>query len=151
MQISTIQDTFEQVYAQLVKFSGKIQVVQNLSYRITSKLTEPLPEQWGHFNHFFNIGLYFHYRCQGYVEALRVTDAYSAHSINTWINELVYPAAKNFKQAMTYYKQLKSIDSIARLKKFKNLKHEMEEFQQIAMIIIQYANQLNTTTPPLKM
>lgn len=151
MQTSTIQSTFKQIYIQLVKFSEKIQVIQTLSYHITGKLREPLPEQWNAFNRYFNLGLYFHYRCQGYVECLRVSNAYSTYSINIWINELVYPAANNFKQAMIYYKQLKSINDIATLQEFRVLKQQMKEFQQIAKVIIQYANQLNTTTPPLNM
>lgn len=151
MQVTTIQALFDQIYAQLVKFSGKIQVIQNLSYRITGKMTAPLPEEWNRFNHYFNRGLYYHYRCQGYVEALIVTNAYSSYSINTWVNELVYPAVKNFQQAMMSFEQLKANDKISKLKEFQDLEKEMKEFQHIAMEIIQYANQLNTTTPPIKM
>ncbi|PIC65300.1 hypothetical protein CSV79_01370 [Sporosarcina sp. P13] len=151
MQTSTIEDTFEQIYIQLVKFSEKIQVIQNLSYRITGKLQEPLPKQWTAFNHFFNSGMYYHYRCQGYVECLLVTDAYSSDSINIWINELVYPAAENFTQAMMYFEQIESTADIIKLQEFATVKQQMKEFQQIAMLIIQYANQLNTTTPPFKM
>ncbi|WP_210467843.1 hypothetical protein [Sporosarcina sp. 6E9] len=151
MQTSTIQNTFEQIYIQLVKFSEKIQVIQNLSYRITGKLQEPLPEQWTAFNHFFNLGTYYHYRCQGYAECLLVTNAYSSYSINIWINELVYPAAENFEHAMMYIEQIKSNANIVQQQEFEMLKQQMKEFQQIAMVIIQYANQLNTTTPPFKM
>lgn len=151
MQTSTIRNTFEQIYIQLVKFSEKIQVIQNLSYHITGKLREPLPEPWTAFNHFFNLGVYYHYRCQGYAECLLVTNAYSPNSINIWVNELVYPAAENFKYAMMYIEQIHSNAELVKMQEIIVLKQEMKEFQQIAMVIIQYANQLNTTTPPFEM
>ena len=151
MQTSTIGDTFEQIYSQLVKFMEKIQVIQKLSDRITGKLQEPIQKQWTAFNHYFNLGLYYHYRCQGYVESLLVTNAYSTYSINIWINELVYPAAENFEHAMMFIEQIKSNANIVQLQEFEVLKQQMKEFQQIAMVIIQYANQLNTTTTPFKM
>ena len=147
----TIQDTFEQIYTKWVSFSEKIQVIQNLSYRITGALHEPLPKQWTAFNHSLNSGMYYHYRCQGYVECLLVTNAYTPYSINVWINELVYPAAKNFKQAMMAFEQLKSNPDFAKLQDFAELKQQLNEFQQIAMVVIQSANQLNTTTPLFKM
>ncbi|MHA6258417.1 hypothetical protein ACXYMX_00765 [Sporosarcina sp. CAU 1771] len=151
MQTPTIQDTFEQIYIELVKFSEKIQVIPNLSYRITGKLQEPIPELWTAFNHDFNLGMYYHYRCQGYVESLLITNAYSPYSIHVWMNELVYPAAENFKQAMMYFEQLKSNTAFVRLHEFAVLNQQMMEFQQIAMGIIQSANQLNTTTSPVTM
>jgi len=151
MQKMPIQHTFEQIYVHLVHFSEKIQVIQNLSYRITGRLEEPLPKQWTAFNHSLNTGMYYHYRCQGYVECLLVTNAYTPYSINIWINELVYPAAENFKQAMMSFEQLKSNSDLVKLQDFAELKQQVNEFQQIAMVVIQSANQLNTTTPPFKM
>ncbi|MFD1929285.1 hypothetical protein ACFSFY_14680 [Sporosarcina siberiensis] len=126
-------------------------MIQNLSYHITGRLSAPLPEEWNAFNRSFNEGTYYHYRCQGYVECFRATNAYSNYSVNLWINELVYPAAKNFKQAMMDLEQLKANTTVAELQEFKILQQQIQEFQQIAMVIIQNANHLNTTTAPLKM
>jgi hypothetical protein len=144
-----IHNTFEQIYALLVRFSEKIQIIQDLVFNITEKIKVPISETWNYFNHFFLEGAYFHYRCQGYVECLRITGAFSSNNINIWVNQLVYPAAENFKYSMMYFNQLKQNPDITQMPEFSLLKKQLEEFKNVAMVIIEYANRLNTISSPI--
>lgn len=147
MQETTIQDTFEQIYAHLVRFSDQIRVMRDTTYRVTAKLG-CIPSSWADFLYYFDEGAYYHHRCQGYVESLRITNAYTFQSIDVWVNQLVYPAAENFKMAMQVLEQIKTETTISSMPEFKLLENELMVFKSLAMPIIQYANQLNQTSPP---
>jgi hypothetical protein len=135
---------FDQVYALLVRFSEKIQSVDDMIYRISSSWGgHESRTDWERFIRFFQEGTYFHYRCQGYMEALRVTGAYTPNSVNIWVNQLVYPAANNFTMAMQAYQSISKADASI----WHTLNRLLKEFKPIAEAILQYANRLNTLGP----
>lgn len=144
-----IQYTFEQIYAILVRFSEKIQIIQDLIFNMTGKVKIPILETWNYFNHFFLEGSYFHYRCQGFVECLKITRAYSSTSMNIWVNQLVYPAAENFKHSMMFFNQLRQNPEITEISELLELEKQLAEFKDIAIIIIEYANRINTISPSI--
>lgn len=90
------------------------------------------------------MGAYFHHRCQGYVECLRVTDAYSPTSIEIWIHELVNPAASNFMHAMQLMNEIKEIPAFQGSNQLSGLEEQMAAFQKTAMMILQYSNSLDS-------
>lgn len=145
MDITHWMRTFDVIYSLLLRFSDKIQSIQEISYRITKQLGQQAPDAWNNFIRHFNKGTYYNYRCQGYVESLRLTGAYSDYAVNVWVNQLVYPDAEHFIQAMNDLKEL-----LNNTQNFQLLLKNLSEFQQIAIIILQYANRLNTIGPSLQ-
>jgi hypothetical protein len=135
---------FDQVYALLVRFSEKIQAIEDMLFRISSSWEgQKSRNEWERFIRYFQEGTYFHYRCQGYMEALRVTGAYTPSSVNIWVNQLVYPAAGNFTMAMQAYQSITKADASL----WHTLDPLLKEFKSIAEAILQYANRLNTLGP----
>jgi hypothetical protein len=134
----------EQVYALLVRFSEKIHVIQDMDFRITGDLGNPYKDsEWERFNRYFREGTYFHYRCQGFMEALLATRTYSHDSLNIWANQLVYPAANNFNMAMISYHNIEIHDN----QKLSELDTLLKEFKAISEAILHYANAFNSIGP----
>lgn len=144
MNEESIQTTFEEIYKLLVRFSNQIEGIRKTSYNLTLKLSNSLPIPWNQFIYSFDLGTYFHHRCQGYVECLRVTNAYSPRSIEIWIHELVKPAAANFMQAMQLMSEIEETPEFKGTNQLSNLKKEMTAFQKTAMMILQYSNSLDS-------
>jgi hypothetical protein len=145
---TNIESIFEQIYALLLHFSVKIQVIREASHRITVNL-DVFPSSWNDFLQYYNQGAYFHHRCQGYVESLKLTNAYTPPAINVWVNQLVYPAVENFKEAMFHYEEFKKQSNMN--SHIQHLDQQFSEFKQIAMTIIQYANNLNDISPSISL
>jgi hypothetical protein len=141
---------FQQIYALLVQFSEKIQQVKATSHYITLHL-EALASNWSAFLKHFEEGAYFHYRCQGFVESLIITKEYTFTSVNVWVNQLVYPAASNFIEAMFHFEQLKLQNNLEHDTLLQHLDQQLNDFKKIARSIIDYANHLNTIGPDFKM
>lgn len=144
MNEGSIQATFEEIYKLLVRFSNQIEGIRKTSYALTLKLSDSLPKPWNQFIDYFDMGAYFQHRCQGYVECLRVTDAYSPTSIEIWIHELVNPAASNFMHAMQLMNEIKEIPAFQGSNQLSGLEEQMAAFQKTAMIILQYSNSLDS-------
>ncbi|ARF16146.1 hypothetical protein CSV61_08895 [Sporosarcina sp. P3] len=144
MNGNSIPVTFEDIYKLLVQFSNQIEEVRKTSYNLTLNLSYSLPDPWNQFIDFFDLGGYYHHRCQGYVECLRITYAYSQRSIEIWIHELVNPAASNFMNAMQLMNDIKEIPEFQGSAQLSNLEHQMNDFQKTAMMILQYSNNLDS-------
>ncbi|MGM8366069.1 hypothetical protein ACLIBG_11415 [Virgibacillus sp. W0181] len=139
----SIQTTFEEIYNLLVDFSNQIEGIRKTTYFLTIELSDSLPISWNQFIDYFDLGAYFHHRCQGYVECLRVTNAYSPSSIEIWIHELVNPAASNFMHAMQLMSEIEKIPEFKDSEQLTILKMEIAVFRKTAMMILQYSNSLN--------
>jgi hypothetical protein len=142
--VGNIQATFEEIYKLLVQFSNQIERIRKTTYALTLRLSGSLPNPWNQFIDYFDMGTYFHHRCQGYVECLRVTNAYSPTSIEIWIHELVNPAASNFMQAMGLMNVVQEIPAFQGSDQLFDLVGQMDAFQKTAMEILQYSNALDS-------
>jgi hypothetical protein len=144
------EDFMSEIYALLVHFSSKIQVIKEINHHISLQL-DSYSTNWNSYIQYFELGSYFHYRCQGYIESLKVTNVTSQHSINVWVNQLVYPAAENFKLALSLYErfnnQAKHLDETI----IRQLDQQISEFKVIAQTIIQRANALNQLSPSISL
>lgn len=139
--------TVEDVYSLLVQFSAKIRIVETIAIDITDKLVSRPPE-WENFLNAFDLGAYYHHRCQGYIECVKITGLSDVHTLNIWANQLVYPAAENFKYAIT---NVQKILQTYNMDQFETLNRELEDFKKIAKPIVEYANYFNVISPNLSL
>jgi hemerythrin len=91
----------------LINFSGLILAMEKINNNL---LTEDHFSQNSDFIQYidhFGLGRYFHFRCQGYMEALVFTKGYSPQSVCYWLNNLVNPASKHFMEALKCFDKVK--------------------------------------------
>lgn len=143
MNVSWVELTFEKAYVMLVDFSDKIYKIRENTRILTLDLKVVPAYLWVSYLRYFDQGAYFHHRCQGYVECLRLTGAYSPQSIHYWVTQLVYPAAEHFTKAMDISKEFMQIPGVAGIPQYIRLDNQLSEFRSMAMTIIKYANHLN--------
>ncbi|WP_028547293.1 hypothetical protein [Paenibacillus sp. UNC451MF] len=134
--------SFDKLYGQLLQLSESSQRIQDTMFQMTKKGERLLPQAWNGFHHFFIKGLYFHYRCQGFVECFLATDNYSLKAIRIWAHQLVYPANDSFKQAMLYLDKARYVPSFAALPEFAELERQLKTFWVIEGQIMMQTNEL---------
>jgi len=134
--------TFDKLYGLLLQLSVSGQHIQDIMFRMTNKGQSFLPQAWSGFYHFFNKGLYFHYRAQGFVECFLSTESYSPKSIGIWANQLVYPANDSFKQAMLYWDKARYAPNFASQPEFGELERQLRTFWAIEGQIMVQTNEL---------
>ena len=83
----------------------------------------------------FDIGRYYHFRCQGYMEALVLTKCYSEMSLCYWKEELFTPALESFMAALDDIDKLKKNSRFVCNPTFKELLKVLDEFKDLAMEI----------------
>ncbi|WP_282940671.1 hypothetical protein [Paenibacillus sp. RC67] len=134
--------SFDKMYGLLLQLSVSGQQIQDILFQITKRRELVLPQAWNGFHHFFNKGLYFHYRSQGFVECFLSTDSYSLKSIRIWAHQLVYPANDSFKQAMLYLDKARYAPNFAALPEFAELERQLKTFWAAEGQIMVQTNEL---------
>ncbi len=91
----------------------------------------------------FSSGRYFHFRSQGYLEALLQTNVFSKENLCFWLNNLVFPAHSHFKEAIIAFdlaqKELSSLNN----SDFQKLTYLLTEFRRVGNGIMDSIKQYN--------
>ncbi|MBS4195758.1 hypothetical protein [Lederbergia citri] len=143
MDKRSLQPTFEEISTLLVRFSNQIKGIRKMLYSLTVNLSDSVPDSWNRFNDYFNMGTYFHLRCQGFVECLLFTSAYSTTSIVIWVHESVKPAAYNFMRAMGIMNEIKKTPEFLKSNYFSDLEERLSALHQTGMLIFEYSNYID--------
>lgn len=134
--------SFDKLYSLLLQLSVNGQQIQDIMFHLTKKGGAFLPQAWNGFYHFFNKGLYFHYRAQGFVECFLSTESYSSKAVMIWAHQLVYPANDSFKQAMLYLEKARYAPNFAAMPEFAELEKQLRSFWATEGQIMLQTNEL---------
>lgn len=133
------------ILKELINFSGLILAMEKTNNNL---LTENRFSQNSDFLQYidhFGLGRYFHFRCQGYMEALVFTKSYSPQSICYWLNNLVYPASKHFMEALKYFDKIKLPSTEIHNSEFHKLIGIINEFKKVSNKIMENIKLYNLT------
>ena len=83
----------------------------------------------------FDMGRFYHFRCQGYMEALVLTKCYNEASLCYWKNKLFTPALESFMSALENIDNLKIYPRFACNPTFRELLKIIDELKALAMEI----------------
>lgn len=120
------------ILKELVNFSGLVLAMEKIN---NSLLTETRFNQNSDFLQYidhFGLGRYFHFRCQGYMEALVLTKCYSPQSICYWLNNLVNPASKHFMEALKCFDKIKMPSTVPHNSDYHKLIGIIDEFKIVS-------------------
>lgn len=120
----------------LNKFSHQIIVINNSIQDLIGNDKFRTNEHFRGFVQEFELGRYYHFQCEGYMESLVVTTCYSPFSIKYWKDALVSPADKHFMEALMHLNQLKKIDEFKDHESFKELMTKIDGFKRISSEIM---------------
>lgn len=88
----------------LFKMTKQIEVISEEAALLMKKSNFVLTNAFELFLDNFGRGNYYHYRCQGYMEALVITKCFAPIAFCYWNNNLLIPADENYAKAIMSFK-----------------------------------------------